>query len=120
MTQDPLAASEVFYDGACPVCRREIAVYRGLPALSDVRWTDVSDPETRLTGLDRETALRRIHIRRRDGRLASGAEAFTAIWRNHPRLRPLARLLDVPPLSTMAELGYRAFLRVRRLWRRPA
>ncbi len=117
MVQDPLAASEVFYDGACPVCRREIAVYRKIPRLGGVTWTDVSDPDVVLQGLDRETALRRMHVLRANGEIASGAMAFTAIWRNLPALRWLARLAEVPPFAQMAELAYRGFLRLRRLWR---
>lgn len=117
MGQDPKAAAEVFFDGACPVCSREIAAYRKIGALRDVGWTDVSEPDVRLEDLDREQALRRMHVRRADGSLASGARAFTAIWRNHPITRPLARLLDLPPLSWMAEAAYRGFLVLRRLWR---
>jgi len=117
MTQDPRAASEVYYDGDCPICSREVATYRRMPSMADVRWTDVADPAAACTDVDRETALRRMHVRRADGRLASGARAFTAIWRNDPRLRWPARLLDLPPFSWAAEGGYRLFLLVRRLWR---
>ncbi len=115
--QDPLSAREVFYDGGCPVCRREIGLYRKVVHLQDVRWTDVSDPGVKLEGLARALALRRLHVRRENGGLASGAAAFTAIWRKLPYLRWIARALDVPPFAQMAELGYRGFLRIRKLWR---
>ena len=32
----------LYYDGACPLCAREIAFYRNLKGASDIRWTDVS------------------------------------------------------------------------------
>ena len=34
-----------------------------------------------------------------------------------PGLGWLGRLVSAPPVSAFAELGYRVFLRVRRLWR---
>ncbi|MEO0912712.1 MAG: DUF393 domain-containing protein [Pseudomonadota bacterium] len=117
MRNDPLSAREVYYDGGCPVCRREIALYQGVAALSSVRWTDVSAPDADLAGLDRERALRRFHVRREDGALASGAAAFTAIWRKLPYLRHVARVVDTPPFAQMAEIAYRMFLKVRKLWR---
>jgi predicted DCC family thiol-disulfide oxidoreductase YuxK len=112
---DPTAAREVFFDGACPVCRREIASYRGMAGMEAVAWRDVAaGPVARI---DHETALRRFHVRRADGTLVSGARAFLALWRASPRLRPLAVALDRPPFVQVLEAGYRGFLRLRRLWR---
>jgi predicted DCC family thiol-disulfide oxidoreductase YuxK len=112
---DPAAAREVFFDGACPVCRREIATYRGMAGMEAVAWRDVTAGP--VAGIDREAALRRFHVRRADGTLVSGARAFLALWRATPRLRPLAVALDRPPFVQVLEAGYRGFLRVRRLWR---
>lgn len=116
-TGDPSSASTVFYDGACPVCRREIAAYRGMAGMEAVAWCDVSDPRAQVPGLDREAALARFHVRRGDGRIVSGAAAFLAVWRRNPRLGRVARILDRQPFLAVLELGYRGFLAVRRLWR---
>ncbi|MEO1689675.1 MAG: DUF393 domain-containing protein [Pseudomonadota bacterium] len=114
---DPAAAAEVFFDGACPVCRREIAVYQGMEGLDAVAWRDVSAEDFAEADLDRDAALARFHARRADGEIVSGARAFLAVWRRSPRLRGLARLLERRPLVDGLELGYRGFLRLRRLWR---
>jgi predicted DCC family thiol-disulfide oxidoreductase YuxK len=119
-TNDPQAAAECFYDGACPLCRREIAAYRGARGLEDVVWRDVSDPACAPEGLDRDAALARFHVRRRDGRLVAGAAAFLAVWRRNPRLAPLARALDRRPFLGALDLAYAGFLRLRPLWRRAA
>ena len=44
MTPERCASLAVFYDGACPLCQREIALYRDLPASEPVEFVDVSDP----------------------------------------------------------------------------
>jgi predicted DCC family thiol-disulfide oxidoreductase YuxK len=118
-TSDPTAAAEVFFDGGCPICRREIAAYRGMAGLEDVIWRDVSDPACAPQGLDRAAALARFHVRRGDGTIVAGARAFLAIWRRTPRLARLAQALDRRPVTAVLDLGYAAFLRLRPLWRRP-
>ncbi|WP_112320751.1 thiol-disulfide oxidoreductase DCC family protein [Oceanibium sediminis] len=114
---DPQAAAEVFYDGGCPLCRREIAAYQRLPGLEGTVWTDVDTTATLPEALDRDAALARFHIRRHDGRITSGARAFLAVWRGVPRLRWLAVALDRRPFVDVAELAYRGFLKLRPLWR---
>mgnify|MGYP003525884386 FL=1 len=34
----------VLYDGACPLCRREIGIYRGLQPNKPVCFADLNDP----------------------------------------------------------------------------
>jgi len=111
---------QVFYDGGCPVCSREIAFYRARPGADGFEWVDVQcSGESLGTGLSREAALARLHVRLPDGTLLSGAAAFAAMWRNMPGFKWLGRWLQLPPFGALAELGYRIFLRVRRAWRRP-
>lgn len=118
-TPDPKRAAEVYFDGGCPLCRREIAAYRSIAGDDGIRWRDVSvaggQPAPDLT---REAALARFHVRRADGVLVSGAEAFLSVWRGAGRLRHLARLLDRQPFLWIAERGYRGFLALRKAWRR--
>ena len=47
MTQDPNRAAEVYFDGGCPVCSREIAVYRKRMADAGIDWKAVSWPAKR-------------------------------------------------------------------------
>ncbi len=53
----------VFFDGSCPLCRREIALYQGLPSKQFIRWVDVSTPTALPSGLTCELAMRRFHVR---------------------------------------------------------
>jgi predicted DCC family thiol-disulfide oxidoreductase YuxK len=118
---DPKAACAVFYDGGCPVCSREIALYQrladGTPTAP--QFIDVSRADAEIApGLSRADALARFHIRNGRGDLVSGAAAFIALWRATPRFRWLGRVASVPPIPTMLEWGYRGFLKLRPLWRR--
>jgi predicted DCC family thiol-disulfide oxidoreductase YuxK len=110
-------ALTVLYDGACPLCRREIGVYRGLrPLRSDapVCFADVSDAASPLPpGTTREQLLARFHVRRRDGELLSGAQAFLALWAALPGWRWLARVGRLPGAAWVMERSYIAFLRWR-------
>jgi predicted DCC family thiol-disulfide oxidoreductase YuxK len=113
------ARPTVYYDGGCPVCSREISVYRGRAGGGSFDWVDVTQADEAALGpgLTRAAALARMHVRRADGTVVEGAAAFAEIWRGMKGLRWLGRLLGVPPFNALAALGYRAFLRVRVLWR---
>jgi predicted DCC family thiol-disulfide oxidoreductase YuxK len=110
---------QVYYDGGCPVCSREIAFYKARPGTNGLRWVDVNatSPADLGPGLTRDLALARMHVRRPDGTLLSGAAAFAEMWRAMPGLKWLGRLLAFPPFGAIAELAYRGFLKARRLWR---
>jgi predicted DCC family thiol-disulfide oxidoreductase YuxK len=107
-------ALTVLYDGACPLCRREIGLYRGLPSSTPVCFADVSDAAQPLpSGTTREQLLARFHVRAADGRLLSGAQAFLALWDTLPGWRWLARIGRLPGVAWLMERVYRLFLRQR-------
>jgi len=104
----------VLYDGACPLCRREIGVYRGLRPHTPVCFADVSDTAQALPrDTTREQLLARFHVRRADGQLLSGAQAFLALWAVLPGWRWLAVIGRLPGAVWLMERLYRLFLRGR-------
>lgn len=108
----------VLYDGACPLCRREIGVYRGLSPDTSVKFQDISDPMATPSaglpeGMARSELLARFHVQHADGRIESGARAFIALWERLPYWRWLARFGRLPGVAGLMELAYRGFLRVR-------
>jgi len=102
---------KVFYDGSCPLCRREISLMRGLDKDGRIEFADVSTGEVGV-GVDRAQLLARFHVRE-DGELKSGAEAFAAMWRAIPALRPLGLLAQRPMVLRALESAYNVFLRIR-------
>ena len=106
--QPPLT---VLYDGACPLCRREIGIYSGLEPNTPVCFADVSDAALQLPpGTTRAQLLARFHVRSRDGELLSGAQAFLALWAALPGWRWLALIGRVPGVTWAMERAYRLFL----------
>ncbi len=115
------AALTVLYDGACPLCRREIALYRGIAASQPLSFVDVSNTATSLpAGTHRAQLLARFHVQQPDGTLVDGARGFVALWAVLPGWRWLARLAALPGVTPLMELAYRAFLRLRPLMQRTA
>lgn len=113
------AACTVYFDGACPLCRREIAHYRRRTSALPIAWVDASacDPAALGADLPRSAALTRLHVRTADGALVSGAAAFAALWARVPGYRWLAAVATLQPAMAAMEAAYRAFLRLRPLWR---
>jgi len=110
-------ALDVFYDGACPLCRREIAHYQRLRADPPVRFVDLSTDALPAHAPERAALLARLHVRHADGRWRHGAAAFVALWACLPGWRWAARAARLPGVLPALELAYRAFLRLRPLWR---
>ena len=104
----------VLYDGSCPLCRREIGIYKGMKAAQALGFQDVSDPALALpAGTQAASLMARFHVQHADGRLESGARAFITLWALLPGWRWLARLGSLPGMAHLMEWAYVAFLRVR-------
>ncbi len=108
----------VFFDGGCPVCRREILHYQRLDADSNLCWLDIhTHPEAlRGYGLTLTETMQRMHVMESDGRLVSGVDAFIAVWRRLPHYRLLARAVALPGIYQLAGQAYSQFARWR--WKR--
>jgi predicted DCC family thiol-disulfide oxidoreductase YuxK len=107
----PPARVTVWYDGACPLCLREIALMRRLDRRGAIRFVDAQ--AGRDCPLDAQTLLARFHAQEPGGPLVSGAAAFAAMWRAIPVLRPFGLLAQLPPLRWLLDRCYLAFLRIR-------
>lgn len=101
----------VWYDGACPLCAREIAVMRQLDWRHRIAFVDASDP-TSVCPLDRATLLTRFHASE-DQRVYSGAAAFAVMWRAVPLLRPFGLMARNTLALRVLEAAYVRFLRLR-------
>lgn len=112
----------IYYDGGCPLCRREIGYYRRRPGADRLNWVNllVATPDELGPDLDPADAMARLHVRGADGRLVSGARAFALLWQHLPGFQTAGRIAAMPGIVHALEIGYRLVLRVRHLWRKPS
>jgi predicted DCC family thiol-disulfide oxidoreductase YuxK len=98
----------VLYNGSCPVCRAEIEHYQKLDrATGRLAWRDISQPgRPQVCEVGPEALRRRLHVVDADGRLLAGVPAFARIWRELPRYRWLARLVEQPVVGPLAARLY--------------
>lgn len=109
----------VYFDGSCPLCRREIALYQRLQARESVNWVDISQAQSspvteaiEATGKSQGQLMARFHVQRA-GVTLDGARAFVALWHTLPGWRWLAKLSRFPGMLSLMEVSYNAFLPLR-------
>ncbi|CAA9480727.1 MAG: hypothetical protein AVDCRST_MAG91-3 [uncultured Sphingomonadaceae bacterium] len=102
----------IWFDGSCPLCRREIALMKRLDRRGAIRFIDVAESGDADCPVGRAELLARFHARE-NGRLLSGAGAFAAMWRAIPLLRPLGLIARIPVVLALLERAYVVFLRFR-------
>jgi predicted DCC family thiol-disulfide oxidoreductase YuxK len=108
---------QVFYDGACPLCSREMAHYRKQDRRHRMEMVDIAAPgfEAGAYGLDAGKVQQMMHVRMADGRVFTQVRAFVKIWQATPTWwnALLRGLLKVPGVMWLAGVFYRWFARNR-------
>ena len=111
MIRGNMAKVIVWYDGACPLCMREIALMRRLDVRRAIEFLDIA-PADAVCPLDRQLMLARFHASE-DGVILSGAAAFAAMWRAIPLLKPLGLIARNAFVLGLLERLYNRFLIIR-------
>ncbi len=108
------AQFEVFFDGACPFCRREIDWLRKRVKAGVIRFTDLAleefDPGE--VGKTHEELMARIHGRLPDGTLVEGVEVFRRLY-TAAGLGGLVAFSRWPVVRNLLDLGYSLFAKNR-------
>ncbi len=73
---------EVFYDGYCPLCRREIDMLRRWDKPERIRFTDIASPgfDAASVGVAMPALMAEIHGRTPDGEIIQGVEVFRRLY----------------------------------------
>ncbi len=102
----------VWFDGDCPLCRAEIALYQRLDQKSGrIAFVDLTGDGT--CPLNRADMLARFHAQEAGGPLISGAKAFAAMWKQVTPFQPLGYLAQLPLILPFLDWLYGQFLKVR-------
>jgi len=114
MTVDRLFEIEVFFDGACRLCAREISMLRRLDRNQRIRFTDIAAPgfDTAGVGVSWPELMRHIYGRLPDGTLVEGVEVFRRLY-SAVGYRRLVALTRLPVIAPLLDLGYGLFAKNR-------
>lgn len=113
MAEYPLT---VWFDGACPLCSREMAFMQRLDRKRRLRFCDFSAPDYNVAanGIPLPELAAVIHARWEDETVIRGVEVFRAIWQA-VGLGFLTRMSRLPLIDPLAVKAYAWFAR-NRLW----
>ena len=111
---------KVFFDGSCPLCRREIKFYQRLTGSINCHWIDAStmNADEMPSSFTREGLLNRFHVEHPTEGLLSGALAFGMLWREVFGWRWIYTIVKIPIVTLVCELVYRGFLPLRKRLKR--
>ncbi len=108
---------EVFFDGACPLCRREIEFLRRRDRKEQIRFTDISQPGLDFAALGKSYGqlMARIHGRLPDGTWVEGVEVFRHLYQA-TGFGPLVTITRFWGLSHVFDAAYNVFAKNRLRW----
>ncbi|MCW4151499.1 DUF393 domain-containing protein [Halomonas sp. 18H] len=107
---------KVYYDAACPLCRRERQRYeRWAQRANSVEWLDANTHEAVLQehGVTVQEALLSLHVEDADGQLYRGMPAYSLLMKRVPLMRPLAVLISLPVIKPALTWWYDRWVRRR-------
>ncbi len=105
---------EVFFDGACPLCRKEIAMLRWWDRHHRICFTDITEESFDATamGVSMEDLIAEIHGRAADGTLIRGVEVFRQLY-SSVGFRWLVAVTRVPGIAYAFDCAYSIFAKHR-------
>lgn len=106
---------EVFYDGKCSLCSKEINYFKKRHPKHPMVWHDIANNPQRLegTGLSQSEALMFMRVKDAHGRIRSGVDAFIVLWGQFPGWHLLSRFAALPGIHFIADKLYQQFARYR-------
>jgi predicted DCC family thiol-disulfide oxidoreductase YuxK len=108
---------EVFYDGACSLCTRDIPFLQRLDRKHRIRYADISaeDFDAGEYGHSFESFMSEIHGRLPDGTWVRGVEVSRRLYAS-VGLGPIVSATRLPGLAGLLDRAYRIFARNRLRW----
>lgn len=89
----------VFYDGDCPLCSREISLYKKLDKAKRINWIDINHSQTELSaeGIDFQDAMTLMHVKDSEGKIQVGIKGIMTLWQQLPYYQRLVLVLNRLP-----------------------
>lgn len=101
----------VFFDGGCPLCRKEIRHYQRSDPDDVIEWVDIHKKPERLSDhqIKLDAAMERLHSINEQGETLTGVASFILIWDNIPRYQRAASLIKLLKMEPLLEFLYSRF-----------
>ena len=105
---------EVFFDGGCPLCRREIDLLRRWDRRNRIRFTDLTQIDFQSGDFEKQydELMAQMHGRLPDGRWVTGVEVFRCMY-SAVGFGPLVVFTRLPVISQILDFIYQRFAKNR-------
>jgi predicted DCC family thiol-disulfide oxidoreductase YuxK len=105
---------QVFYDGHCVLCSREIQYYRKQPGADKIEWIDIMSEGFKPLdhGLDPQRIHARFHVKK-SGQIFEGVDGFQLIWKELKIFRILEWASQTSLTRSLMNFGYDLFVKIR-------
>ncbi len=106
----------IFYDTSCPLCKHEISLIMKKNINNNLIAAPLDEhiEAMKKLNISREDAMSLLHIADDNGKVYIGMEAIRLMYRECG-WRWQAKLLSLPIIRPLSEVGYRLFVRYRHL-----
>jgi predicted DCC family thiol-disulfide oxidoreductase YuxK len=106
---------EIFYDGLCVLCSREIEHYRKQSGADAFKFIDITDSnfDAAAHGVDPYAVHKNMHVKDANGTLHVGVDAFRAIWKQLPKYNFLYQWTQSQNVQKIMSICYFGFTKVR-------
>ena len=105
----------VFYDGKCGLCSKEIKYYQSVADDKLFKWFDIANKPEHLISINipQKDALLYLHASDENNKLFVGVDAFLLIWKNIKYWKLLYFFVSIPVIKQLAILLYKKFAKYR-------
>jgi predicted DCC family thiol-disulfide oxidoreductase YuxK len=106
---------QVFFDGKCGVCSKEIAQYKSLAPKNVFSWINIAVESKALNhrNITQAQGLLYLHVIDTENKLHIGVDAFAVIWKQLPKWWIIGYLIKAPLFNFVATLVYKFFAQKR-------
>ena len=98
----------VFFDGACPLCVREVQRWRSASFSCPVEWFDITGQEEALKerGINFRQAMLQLHTQTDDGKTYVSIDSYALLLKQLSRWHWLGVLMSMPLIKPLLRWGY--------------
>jgi predicted DCC family thiol-disulfide oxidoreductase YuxK len=108
----------VYFNGACPVCKAGINSQKSKSTACVIEWKDVHQENNLADEINKDlsTVRKYLHVTDSEAKQHIGINAFILLWKNSPKERWKAKLFSLPIITQFAQLGYYIFANILYCW----